>query len=374
MSVTSPHLEKGAWDFIAEPVLTRPRLSDYVKIVWMLLTIPIRMVFWVFRYFFVRRSGRDHFRGYILAKTALYINRKINVDQIRILWPLKPLRHELNLPVIRWIGSKFNNYNKYFPVENASARWLYEVPSRTPHDPVILYLHGGGFFMGTLPFQVIWCLYVAKKLDPLRVSILEVDYTVTPYACFPEQLEEIASVYLELQKQCEHIIVLGDSAGGNLAIEFCNRIYMNVRFQPVFGLILMSPWVQLNPGNTGSWIENEKTDYIKIEPRVFLLYCSVKQLNDPRANPIMGNSKYWEHKLPKNTIMVWGENEILRDSIKEFAQRAGVRDIFQQRRGVHDIMCISPYNATTRFVIRSIYKWFDQPSPLPMSRPQSPAL
>jgi acetyl esterase len=104
--------------------------------------------------------------------------------------------------------------------------WLhcrtYSDPSKNNElRPVILYLHGGGFTVGTSDDTASITSRMARDTGCLVVSV---DYRMAPEWPFPYAVEDCFAVYQALQVEggrlgCDgsRIIVAGDSAGGNLA-------------------------------------------------------------------------------------------------------------------------------------------------------------
>jgi acetyl esterase len=87
--------------------------------------------------------------------------------------------------------------------------------------PLILYLHGGGWVIGTLDSHDEICRLLADLADAV---VLCPDYRLAPEHKFPSGLEDCAAVLTWAHEQArslgidqERISVGGDSAGGNLA-------------------------------------------------------------------------------------------------------------------------------------------------------------
>ncbi|RWS26358.1 hormone-sensitive lipase-like isoform X2 [Leptotrombidium deliense] len=105
------------------------------------------------------------------------------------------------------------------------------IRAQGPHrQSLVFHCHGGGFVMGSPESNEVYLRDWANRLQ--GVPILSVDYTVSPQAKFPTALQEILDVYLWLTSRRhqvketlgfhpKHIVLVGDSAGGNLITALC---------------------------------------------------------------------------------------------------------------------------------------------------------
>ncbi|WP_414709156.1 alpha/beta hydrolase [Rhizobium sp.] len=95
------------------------------------------------------------------------------------------------------------------------------------HHPIgrraILYLHGGGFYSGSLRTHRNIAGSLAKAAS---ADVLLIDYRLTPEHGFPAQLDDALAAYrwlLASGYRAENIVVVGESVGGTLAIEVALR-------------------------------------------------------------------------------------------------------------------------------------------------------
>lgn len=107
------------------------------------------------------------------------------------------------------------------PTRPISVRLLY--PSAVDaHLPVIVYLHGGGWVVGSLETHARGMHILAKASDCLVVAV---DYALAPEHKFPGAVTEVAAVVdhilehgAEWRADPRRIALAGDSAGGNIAL------------------------------------------------------------------------------------------------------------------------------------------------------------
>ncbi|MGK6315164.1 alpha/beta hydrolase [Neorhizobium sp. DT-125] len=79
---------------------------------------------------------------------------------------------------------------------------------------VLLYLHGGGFVVGSLQSHHAICAEIA---DFAGAELVSVDYRLAPEHVWPAQTDDCFAVLKQLLGQGRKVVVIGDSAGGNLA-------------------------------------------------------------------------------------------------------------------------------------------------------------
>ncbi|MGA1804059.1 alpha/beta hydrolase [Rhizobium sp. HT1-10] len=94
------------------------------------------------------------------------------------------------------------------------------VPTRryTPADVLtptkLLYLHGGGYVVGSLSSHHAICAEIAETAG---AELISVDYRLAPEHVWPVQSDDAYTVLKLLLGEGDRIVVIGDSAGGNLA-------------------------------------------------------------------------------------------------------------------------------------------------------------
>lgn len=101
--------------------------------------------------------------------------------------------------------------------EDVSVRVFRPGPEVQHPAPAVLYIHGGGYVMGTAAMGDAFCSRLARHLD---VVVASVDYRLAPEHAFPTPLEDC---YAGLQWLAERpdvdagrIAIVGESAGGGL--------------------------------------------------------------------------------------------------------------------------------------------------------------
>lgn len=143
----------------------------------------------------------------------------------------------------------------------------------------VYFFHGGGYMAPALPGHFEWGLqsYVlaprASGNSSDKVAVAFLQYTLTPTARFPTQMCQAASglkVLLDRGIRPSQLVVGGDSAGGNLAIQLLSHLlhpYSKAETitlsEPLAGAFLVSPLVSLDT-NTRSFQDGKPCDMLSL--------------------------------------------------------------------------------------------------------------
>jgi acetyl esterase/lipase len=84
-----------------------------------------------------------------------------------------------------------------------------------PSPHVILWIHGGGMFLGAARYDDA---LTGELAETLGVSVASVDYRLAPEHPHPEPLEDCYTALEWLSGRYDRVIVAGGSAGGGLAL------------------------------------------------------------------------------------------------------------------------------------------------------------
>lgn len=184
------------------------------------------------------------------------------------------------------------------------------VSQKCKTDKVILLLHGGGFKVPLIDFYRRLAEKYSRMFD--GATVINVDYRTFPKSQLPSQLTDTVGVYLELLAQGirpEDIIVIGDSAGANLALT--SSLWLRDNDYPLPGhIVCFSLWGDATSSGD-SRIKNAYTDPFygiskkeKIEDNLHLLRrISVYVQNADRESPYISPCFGSFENFPKVTLV-----------------------------------------------------------------------
>jgi len=195
-----------------------------------------------------------------------------------------------------------------------ASEW-FEPPE--PKEPVVLYLHGGGYVFGS---PATHAALLAELATSTGFRALVPDYRLAPEHPKPAALEDALRAYrflLASGVSPGHIVIAGDSAGGNLAL--VTLLALREAGEPLpAAAVLICPWVDL--GCSGASMDsNAPYDFITKEVGLLAAghYLAGADASDPSASPLYADLA----GLPPLLIQAGGA-ETLRDQVVAFAERA----------------------------------------------------
>ena len=202
-----------------------------------------------------------------------------------------------------------------FKIGNMPAVWV--VPSE-PTDKVIFYLHGGAYLIGSIDSYLHLLAQIAEASG---ARVFAIDYRLAPEHPFPAALDDAKNAYLWLLTENippKNLIVMGDSAGGGLALALTIALRDENLAMPS-AVVCMSPWVDL--ALTGeTMITKAKSDPIvsrELAEKAVKFYLKNMDEKLPLASPLYADLK----GLPSLMIQV-GTLEILLSDAQRLADKA----------------------------------------------------
>ena len=195
------------------------------------------------------------------------------------------------------------------PEPVASVREVEHGRLYEPEHPrgIIVYAHGGAFVRGSVGSHDGLTRALANGSG---CAVLSVDYRLAPEHPFPAAFHDFGRALNWAVRQHAHVVVAGDSAGGNLAAAWAEAASFQALIQPVLDLHATSPSIDLLGDEYGL-------------PRDSIEWSNERygaDPDDPRASPLLA---------PSTTpgFVVTGEYDPFRDEGEAYAAAAGIEHV-----------------------------------------------
>lgn len=196
------------------------------------------------------------------------------------------------------------------------AQWVRVMGARD--DRTILYLHGGGYVMGSLNTHRE---LMARLSRTAQARVLGLDYRLAPEHPFPAAVDDAEAAYrwlLDHGVRAESILISGDSAGGGLSVATLLRVRDAALPLPA-GAVLFSPWTDLT--GSGESMQTRAAADPMIAPdgirETAAHYHGASDPRDPFVSPLFADLT----GLPPLLIQV-GDDEVLLDDATRLAAHA----------------------------------------------------
>ncbi|TSE01885.1 alpha/beta hydrolase [Skermania sp. ID1734] len=190
------------------------------------------------------------------------------------------------------------------PVE----RWTGSTATRG----AVLYLHGGGYTVGSFRTHRSVAAYLSRAAG---APVYLLDYRLAPEHPYPAAVDDAVAAFDELISVHGYppgqIAIAGDSAGGGLAVATTRRL-VDAGTVPA-ALAVMAPWVDPNDTEVGQYDLVLNTYWSKA---CALAYLGAGDPNDPGYAPLLGPLE----GLPPTLIHV-ASDELLRDQAVALADK-----------------------------------------------------
>ena len=201
------------------------------------------------------------------------------------------------------------------------AEWVTAPGAR--RENVILYLHGGGYVMGSIKTH----RELAARLSRAAAArVLLIEYRLAPEHPHPAAVDDATAAYrwlLGIGVAPSRMVIGGDSAGGGLTVATLVALRDAGQPLPAAGVCL-SPWVDLEGVGESMATKAAVDPMVQRDPlrKMAAMYLAGQDPRTPLAAPLYADLS----GLPPLLIQVGTAETLLDDSIRlaERARKAGV--------------------------------------------------
>ena len=218
---------------------------------------------------------------------------------------------------------KYNFIDTRILVKNHTVWIRMFLPNKNTNN-LIIYFHGGGFVCGSVENYTKICAILAKNINAIVVSV---DYRLAPEYPFPNGLNdcyEVTKYFFSKDSFLgdKEIILMGDSAGGNLASVVSIIASESKEFKVKKQILLYPLTYHLHNDNSRfKSIKENGTNWILTNKRInnYLdLYVKDKtKLDSKYVAPLNADNLYNQPK----TLIITAEFDPLRDEGEAYGKK-----------------------------------------------------
>lgn len=224
------------------------------------------------------------------------------------------------------------------------ALHLHDVnPDASVARPIVIYFHGGGFVLGDSACYAGLCGELAAQTG---LPVISVNYRLAPEHPFPAAPDDceaatrwIAQKAAALGVPATGLVLMGDSAGGNLAIVTAQALAARPAALPV--LVHVPVYPVAGPIARHASYRTYRDGHLLTREALARFHAAyAAPLDDPRHYPVL----HPDHGRSPPALVVTAECDPLRDSGREYAARlaeAGVAcEAIEMSGTIHGFMTL----------------------------------
>ncbi len=191
-------------------------------------------------------------------------------------------------------------------------------------DLTIIYVHGGGFTLGS---SRAYRQHLVRLARLCRAKVVSVEYSLAPEYPYPHAVNQIYRVWHALSKHKNfnplRTVFMGDSAGANLVLATVLRL-KSENLQLPACLVLLSPGLDATFTGESYIINKEKDVILSLDTIEFYMKAYVQKYD--KKNPLISPVFADLHGLPPILIHVGSDELMLSTSqiLHEKALKSGV--------------------------------------------------
>lgn len=167
------------------------------------------------------------------------------------------------------------------------------VPRTVSSPSVIVYVHGGGYCVGS---TALGAPFIKALATALQLRAVLVDYRLAPETPAPGAVDDVVAV---LRATGSNVLAVGDSAGAGALVSALQKV-------KVRATVLLSPWLDLTDDRLS---RPELLERDPVLSPAWLEMCAAayagERRGDPAVSPLLG-----ELSLPP-TMVVGGTDDVL---------------------------------------------------------------
>ncbi len=242
-------------------------------------------------------------------------------------------------------------------------------PTQVQPTRHILYIHGGGYVLGSPKSHIAMCARLAKRAS---ATVTVIDYRLAPEHVYPAAIDDCVAAYRAITADVDPALVTiaGDSAGGGATLSTLGAL--KAAGDPMPGAVyVLSPWADLTASGE-SMVTRAPFDPMFDGNGVVeaaTIYAGDTPLDDPGVSPLFADPTGYPP-----TLIQTGMDEILLSDSTRLAERykaAGVDvrlDLGDDLWHVYPILAGYMPEATDALVRAAVFIREKTPAPMPGAR------
>lgn len=204
------------------------------------------------------------------------------------------------------------NFEKKYIIDTAFGDKVLTLTKSNDYNAHIIYLHGGSYTDEAL---ILHRVFIERIISKYKTKVTFIDYPLTPEADYNYIQEFTLKAIKDLMKRYknDNFFIIGDSAGGGLAVSMLQNI--NKKSIKIKKTILLSPWIDVSMSNPLIEEQIKKDFTLNLDSLIECgkRYAGDLETTDEIVSPIYGNLNNL------GSLLIYAsDNELLYPDIAKF--------------------------------------------------------
>lgn len=260
---------------------------------------------------FAKVKEKRSYRSFVQEKMMRLNGMKKSFDNVE--GAKKALERTKEETAGKYGGTPYE-FKHYVKIRDYFGSLVYIVNDQSDRkQETVLYIHGGAWFQDPLPYHFEFIDLLAETLNakvvmPVYPKVPHRDYVTTDVL-----LHHLYQNLLQKVEDAEQIVIMGDSAGGQIALSFAQSLKEKQLPQPGH-IVLLSPVLDATFSNPEAKKYEQEDPMLGIEGSKYLatLWAGDTPLEDYRISPINGEIEGLGHI----TIVIGTKETLYPDALK----------------------------------------------------------
>jgi len=196
-----------------------------------------------------------------------------------------------------------------------------------PSDKALLFIHGGGWCVGSIDTYDHVCRYLC---DNGKFNIFSLEYGLAPEYPFPTAVNQSLDAYdwlyanaTKFDVKAENIFVMGDSAGGNLVTIICHERQTNMPKAQILVYPATDMYTKYDShAKFGKYKYHLDSEWCDKFLNAYVEGISLEEFKNPQISPL-----FYENTKQPDTLIIAATHDMLIDGIHAYEQKLKAKGV-----------------------------------------------
>ncbi|MEE9372998.1 MAG: alpha/beta hydrolase [Saprospiraceae bacterium] len=204
--------------------------------------------------------------GFVEFKTGLVLKFAPEFKPGSSVLKLRKAYDDISIKAVKKLKLTADTQAIMIPTRHGDIRSMAFKNKEAKQKPLVVFIHGGGWCIGSIESHREQCIRVSEASG---LSVLSLEYSLAPEHPYPQAVEECIDAVEWILKEntlgfgdSSKLVLMGDSAGGNLSIAMAYDRLIKDRAREIVEVVPIYPVTDCHSDKGGSFSDYSKGYYL----------------------------------------------------------------------------------------------------------------